>query len=194
MKLLDKNYWENKYRAQATGWDLGKISTPLKTYIDQLDDKYLNILIPGAGHAHEAEYLWKRGFKNITVVDIAKAPLDNFKIRVPDFPRNQLIENDFFKLKNSYDLIIEQTFFCALSPDLRKDYALQMHNLLKPKAKLVGLLFNFPLTSDGPPFGGSKKEYELLFKDYFYIKKMDIAFNSLKSRLNKELFFIFEKK
>ena len=32
---LNKEYWENKYDQDDTGWDIGSISTPLKAYIDQ---------------------------------------------------------------------------------------------------------------------------------------------------------------
>ena len=190
---FDKSYWENKYKTKSTGWDLGEISTPLKEYINHLENKDLNILIPGAGHAHEAEYLWKHGFKNITIVDIAKSPLLNFKKGVSDFPNNRLIEIDFFELEDEFDLIIEQTFFCALHPSLRKKYVSQTTNLLKPKGKLAGLLFNFPLTNEGPPFGGSRKEYISLFNKSFKIKTLEEAYNSINQRKNKELFFIFEK-
>ena len=31
-----KNYWENRYNNNETGWDIGYLSTPLKDYIDQL--------------------------------------------------------------------------------------------------------------------------------------------------------------
>ena len=54
---LDAEYWEERYRAGTTGWDIGSPSTPLKEYIDQLQDPSKKILIPGAGNAYEAEYL-----------------------------------------------------------------------------------------------------------------------------------------
>ena len=102
--------------------------------------------------------------------------------------------NDFFELSDTFDLIIEQTFFCALNPELREKYVQKMHALLKDNGKIIGLLFQFPLTEQGPPFGGSKSEYENLFKDHFTIKKLETAYNSIKPRENNELFFIFEKK
>jgi len=46
-----------------------------------------------------------------------------------------------------------------------------MKELLNPKGKLIGLLFQFPLTEVGPPFGGSKEEYNSLFENDFDIKK-----------------------
>ena len=69
-----------------------------------------------------------------------------------------------------------------------------MASLLNPKGKLAGLLFDFPLTNEGPPFGGSKTEYTNLFSNSFYLKTLEIAYNSIKPRENKELFFIFEVK
>lgn len=69
-----------------------------------------------------------------------------------------------------------------------------MASLLNPKGKLAGLLFDFPLTTEGPPFGGSATEYLNLFSDKFTIKTLEKAHNSIKPRQNKELFFIFEVK
>ena len=70
MMNLNKAFWDNKYTNEKLGWDIGYISTPLKSYIDQLADKNLKILIPGAGNGYEVEYLFNSGFTNIHVVDI----------------------------------------------------------------------------------------------------------------------------
>ena len=189
---LDKSYWEDRYLTNQIGWNIGFPSTPLKSYIDQLEDKSISILIPGAGNSYEAEYLWNQGFKNTYVLDIAKQPLENLKKRVSDFPDAQLLHQDFFKVDNTFDLILEQTFFCALNPNLRKPYAEKMKQLLKPDGKLAGLLFNFPLTESGPPFGGSINEYQDLFSRYFSIRTLTPSINSIKERQGKELFFIFD--
>jgi thiopurine S-methyltransferase len=193
MKTLNKTFWESRYLENSTGWDIGYISPPIKTYIDQLTNKDLKILIPGAGNSYEAEYLWKKGFKNVFIVDIANQPLNNFIKRLPEFPEEQLINKDFFELNDSFDLIIEQTFFCAIQPNLREDYSIKMDEILKKNGKIVGLLFNFELTDEGPPFGGSKTEYINLFSSVFNIKTLEKSYNSIKPREDKELFFIFEK-
>ena len=70
----------------------------------------------------------------------------------------------------------------------------KMHELLNPGGKIAGLLFNFPLTEKGPPFGGSIEEYKSLFSGAFKLKILEKAYNSIKPRANKELFFIFDKK
>ena len=77
---------------------------------------------------------------------------------------------------------------------MRPQYVEKMASILNPKGKLAGLLFDFPLTSEGPPFGGSKEEYINRFASRFEIKKLEHSYNSIKPRENKELFFIFEVK
>jgi len=191
---LNSNYWEERYQNNETGWDTGKITPPLQDYIDQIENKSIHILIPGGGNSYEFEYLISCGFKNTHVLDFAKNPLENIKKRMALLDDKQLIHSDFFEHSGQYDLIIEQTFFCALEPHLRAQYAEKMKALLKPKGKLVGLLFQFPLTEVGPPFGGSKEEYFTLFENDFYIKRIETAYNSIKPRKGNELFFIFEKK
>ncbi len=190
---LNSSYWNTRYLNDDFVWDVGYCSTPLQNYIDQLINKDLKILIPGAGNSYEAEYLHKQGFKNVMVLDFAEAPLQNLKSRVPDFPQEHLIEQDFFKHAGQYDLILEQTFFCALSPELRKDYVKQMHSLLKPGGKLVGVLFNAPMNDDKPPFGGSIEEYQKLFDPLFRIDVLEPCYNSIKPREGKEAFVILEK-
>ncbi len=192
MNKLDHTFWKEKYKDEKTGWDIGYPSTPIQNYIEQLTDKELSILIPGCGNGYEAELLHKLGFKNVTILDIVKQPLANFSERVPSFPKKHLIHADFFNHQKQYDLIIEQTFFCALNPTFRKRYVEQMHQLLNDNGKLVGLLFNFPLTNQGPPFGGSKQEYIDTFSKYFNLKILEKSYNSIEERKDKELFIIFE--
>jgi thiopurine S-methyltransferase len=189
---LDRDYWSKRYQTNETGWDVGTPSTPLKEYIDQLENKNIKILIPGCGNAYEAQYLFENGFKNVFVIDLAPIPLENLKKRVPDFPSNQLLEGDFFELTNQFDLILEQTLFCAIEPRLRMDYARKSSELLVEKGKLVGVLFNREFEG-GPPFGGTKEEYLDYFSTHFQNVHLEPCYNSIKPRQNSELFMICEK-
>lgn len=193
-KKINKEFWDDKYQKEQTGWDIGHVSTPIKEYIDQLTNKELKILIPGAGNSYEAEYLHKQGFTNVTVIDIAEQPLKNIKTRIPTFPDDHLLHQDFFELNGNFDIIVEQTFFCALDPKFRSAYVVKMHELLSSNGKLVGLLFNAPLNTDHPPFGGNTKEYKELFEPKFELKMMELAHNSIKPRAGKEVFINFIKK
>lgn len=191
---LDRNYWTNRYINQLTGWDIGHPSPPLVDYIEHLGSKDLKILIPGSGNAYEAAYLFKRGYKNIYILDIVKEVLQKFADRVPEFPRNQLLCNDFFLLDDEFDIILEQTFFCALPIEKRAAYCIKMKSLIRPQGKLAGVLFSKEFDREGPPFGGTKDEYLKLFTKHFNIETLENCYNSIPARAGRELFFIFKTK
>jgi SAM-dependent methyltransferase len=189
---LDQTYWDNQYQANATGWDLGQVSPPIKTYINTIENKDAKILIPGCGNTYEAEYLLQQGFTNITVIDIAPTLVENLKQKFVNNKNITIVLGDFFEHQGNYDFIIEQTFFCALPPTMRQKYVWKMHQLLTDYGKLIGLLFNREFEVS-PPFGGSLNEYEQLFTKAFIFNSISLAGNSIPSRANTELFFEFQK-
>jgi SAM-dependent methyltransferase len=191
---LNESYWTDRYKNNQLGWDIGYASPAIIDYMDRVVDKNSKILIPGCGNAYEASYLWEKGFKNVYLLDFSAVPLNKFSKENPEFPIDQLLNKNFFDAEGKFDYIIEQTFFCALSPNLRKDYAEKMLELLKPDGQLIGLLFNIPLFDDRPPFGGKKEEYEKLFSQYFEILKMETAYNSIPERQESELFIRIKPK
>ncbi|ADR20295.1 SAM-dependent methyltransferase [Marivirga tractuosa] len=191
---LNESYWTTRYNNNQLGWDIGYPSPAITHFMDQFKDKGAKILIPGCGNAYEAAYLWKSGFRNVYLLDFSSIPLQKFKDEHPDFPETQLLNIDFFEAKGEYNFIIEQTFFCALHPELRRKYAEKMKDLLKPDGILIGLLFNIPLNEDRPPFGGNIEEYQQLFSDFFMIEKMETAYNSIPEREGSELFIKMKPK
>ena len=193
IKKDPQSFWNNRYQQGETAWDIGAPSTPLKEYLDQIDDKSLRILIPGAGNAWEAEYAWKQGFSRVEVVDIAPEAIAAFRKRVPDFPEAQLHLLNFFTLNRQYDLVIEQTFFCALDPDLRQSYVEKMHEILVPGGKLVGVLFDEPMNSERPPFGGHSKDYMTMFSSFFREVNIAPCYNSIQPRAGREVFVKLKK-
>jgi len=192
MQNLSSQYWNERYKTSNIGWDLGEISPPIKAYVDQLSDKSIKILIPGCGNGYEAEYMHQLGFSNVHVLDFASEPLIDLKKRVPTFPENCLHKDDFFTHEGQYEIIIEQTLFCAIDPSLRADYVQTIKRLLVPNGKLVGVLFNRDFEG-GPPFGGNKQEYEELFSKEFLSRKMEDCYNSIAPRQGSELFMSIRK-
>ena len=186
--FLSESYWTSCYKNEMSGWDVGSITPPLKDFIDKLKDKNISILIPGAGNAHEAEYLHVQGFSDVTVCDLSENPLKNLMKRCPSFPKKNLIHGNFFELDDKYDLIIEQTFLCAINPTLRDDYAQKMKTLLKPSGQLVGLMFDVVFPFDGPPFGGTAEEYRSLFSKHFNQVNIEKCNTSISPRLGNEVF------
>ena len=185
----NNNFWSERYQQNQTGWDYGAITPPIKEYIDQLTDKSISILIPGCGSGHEAEYLWQNGFSNVHLLDFAPEALTLFSERVSDFPKEQMHCSDFFEHLGKYDLVLEQTLFCAINPNDRKKYAKKIVELIRPSGKLVGVLFNRDFEG-GPPFGGSMIEYQQIFQAVFSSVVIEPCYNSIKPREGSEVFII----
>jgi len=195
---FDSAYWQARYATGRDAWDARGVTPPLQAYFAQLAvARQPRVLIPGAGRAYEAEYLHRAGFEHVFVVDIAPEALQALAARVPGFPAEHLLLADFFALPNDppYDLIVEQTFFCALDPALRPAYARQCAALLRPGGTLMGLLFDTDFGPvQEPPFGGSQEEYRGYFAPYFEFRHFETATNSLKPRQGRELFICLKKK
>lgn len=184
-----KEYWNNLYSKNDTGWDIGFPSPVLQEYIDQIQNKEISILIPGCGNAYEAEYLAERGFTDITVIDIAPLLTEKLKQKIKSNNTNHInvITGDFFEHTGKYNLILEQTFLSALEPPLRPNYVTKMHDLLHKGGHLTGVLFS-KVFEGGPPFGGTIAEYEKMFASKFLIKNLEPCYNSIDRRKNSEVF------
>lgn len=186
-------YWDERWENANTPWDIGNASSPLIEYLSQYENKEAKILIPGCGRAHEAEYLMQQGFQHVTLIDIAPRACELLEEKFQN-QNIQILCQDFFQLEGTFDLILEQTFFCALPPALRQAYADKMASLLSKGGLLVGVLFDRAFTHEGPPFGGNKTEYLNYFQDQFNIEIMEACYNSIAPRAGTELFFKLSKK
>jgi SAM-dependent methyltransferase len=187
---MEKDFWENKWIEKQTGWDVGYASPAIKFQFQTTSNRAVKILIPGCGNAYEAEEIFALGFENLFVIDISPSAIDSFKKRCPDFPESQIICSDFFTSKEledlgPFDFVIEQTFFCAINPEMREDYCKRMNELLSETGSIVGLMFNFPLV-DGPPYGGSKEEYIERFNRFFESVEITDCKTSIPPREGRE--------
>jgi len=191
---MNKDYWNERYAQGQTGWDLGIASPPLESYIRQLGNKDQKILLPGCGSGYEALLMAELGFTNLTVLDIAPLAVEQLQNRLRNYQTVRILCEDFFTHQDQYDLILEQTFFCALPPSMRKQYAQKMAELLAPQGKLVGLLFASEFDKAGPPFGGTTEEYLQLFNPYFKSEILEPCHNSIRPRQGNELFVKWVKK
>tara|TARA_B100001287_G_scaffold276728_1_gene288964 strand:- start:492 stop:1070 length:579 start_codon:yes stop_codon:yes gene_type:complete len=182
---MNAKYWSSRYQNKQTEWDLGEVSAPLVEIFRGIK-KSAKILIPGCGNAYEAEFLFNSGYKNVYLIDIAKEPLETFRKRNEGFPEHQIILGDFFNHFGIYDFIIEQTFFCTIKPAIRSKYVLKTHKLLKSDGALIGVLFDRKFEG-GPPFGGSKNEYQNLFNKVFREVEIKECVHSIQPRLGHEV-------
>jgi len=184
---LDREYWQHRWIRKETGWDIGFASTPLIDFMKTYPEKDHRILIPGCGNAHEAEALDDLGFGNISLLDIAPEACALMQSRLSGRDHIRVLCEDFFEHGERYDLILEQTFFCALDPALRENYVAQAASLLVKGGTLAGVLFASEFDKPGPPFGGIEAEYRILFSKYFHIHRMESCRNSIPPRMGNEL-------
>jgi SAM-dependent methyltransferase len=188
---LDKEFWNTRWQNHETGWDIGYASPAIIDYMTSYPDKQASILIPGCGNAYEAQALLDLGFSNLTLVDIAPTLVKDLAKKHENDARIRVLCQDFFELTEQFDLVIEQTFFCALQPNLRPNYVQKMKQILKPTGKLIGLMFDKCFEQTGPPFGGSANEYKALFETEFTIEHMKLTDKSIEPRKGSELFVEF---
>ena len=184
-------YWSQRYEGHNSPWDIGYAAPALLDYCRKLLPD-TRILIPGCGNAYEAEWLLVNGFTSIHLLDVSASVTAALTQRFSGEQAVRVFHEDFFQHQGLYDVILEQTFFCALPPALRQNYVAKTADLLQKGGKLVGVLFNRPFEG-GPPFGGSADEYKALFSKRFIIKKMEPCYNSIAPRRGTELFVEFEK-
>lgn len=196
MNALDKDFWTKRYETGETGWDAARPTPILEQYILQLRSNDLSVLIPGCGRAWEADVLLEKGIFNLTLADISEAPFVDVRKRLKEkkMPEPQIFIGDFFSLEGPFDLVLEQTFFCALSPENRRNYVRKMHEIIKPGGKLAGVVFSVEFPFDGPPFGAKPELYIELFSPYFDIKIFEPAYNSIPPRNGNEYFLMAIRK
>lgn len=192
--MPEQEYWNERWKENKTGWDIGYASPPLVEYLDHLKNRDIRILIPGSGSGYEAEYAFKNGFQRVYYNDISPEAALGFQKRFPEFPTDQIMIRDFFDLQGKYDLILEQTSFCAQRPEKRKQYVDKVHELLNPGGCYAGVLFDQYFSGDSPPYGGDENEYRKLFIPKFNINKMEKCYNSIIPRQGKELFVLLSSK
>lgn len=196
MDILNAAYWETRWQGQQTGWDIGQASPPLIHYLENVSDRQTRILIPGAGRAYEAIHLHQQGYEQVFVCDWAPSAFDHLRQMAPGFPEDHLLVGDFFELdpKVPFELLLEQTFFCAIDPALRPLYVAKAADLLADHGTLAGVLFAREFPFPGPPFGGTAVEYQQLFAGAFDILTLEVTPYSIAPRLGNELFVELKKK
>ena len=191
-------YWEQSYKSGDMAWDLGGPTPIFDDWIESQTDS-LSVCILGAGNGWDAINFADKGH-NVTAVDFAKSAIHNMhKSACERGLKLNLINSDIFDLNNlfshSFDIVLEYTCYCAISPHRRLEYVKMVNKILKPNGKLVAILF--PVDKDvndhGPPFGVDLNSTITLFSKYFTLDTKEIHELSIDQRRGREVFIIFNK-
>ncbi len=196
-KEYKREDWQRHYDENDLGWDLGQVA-PAFVWLWQEGKLPLGkVLVPGCGRGHEVVFFAENGF-DVTGVDFSKGAVTHLENILKD--RNlegQILHQDFFSLDDShdsfYDLVIEQTFFCAISPRQRQDYVLNIKRLLKPGGMLAGLFYHTD-KEGGPPHNTTREDIEQHFADSFEILELGKTSLSAEQRKDKEWLGILKKR
>jgi SAM-dependent methyltransferase len=190
-------FWDERYRQNATGWELG---TPTPAFVDcfsGLKNNLGSLLVLGSGSGHDAIWLAQQGYK-VTGVDFSleavHRSLSNAKLAnvSPTFLRR-----DVFELSPDefgwFDIIVEYVTFCAINPSRRAEFVRVVSNMLRPGGTFVGLFFPLDNRSGGPPFAVNIDEIRELFGDHFELQSSVEPARSVSPRMGKEMLMIWIK-
>jgi methyl halide transferase len=178
--------WEERWREQDTPWDLGQVTPALRLFLQtELGKKIFQdgqVLVPGCGTGYDLFEIATLA-KQVLGLDLAASAFQHFESL-----RNKVAllsgeagnvdyrTQDFFTfpVHERFDAAWDYTFYCALSPDLRAEWAKRYSEILKPQAYLVTLLFPVkePVNEkcearEGPPFPVSLNETRTLLESNF---------------------------
>jgi methyl halide transferase len=189
--------WQRHYDEGDLGWDLGQVAPP---FIKLFESKMIvpgKTLVPGCGRGHEVIYLAENGFE-VTAVDYSTGAVDHLKSTVQERKlKCEVLHMNFFEMdavhNGVYDLLIEQTFFCAISPEQRPSYVSTVARALKPGGMIAGLFYHTE-GEGGPPFNTTREDIVEHFSDSFEIQQLSKTENSAEQRKNKEWLAILIKK
>jgi SAM-dependent methyltransferase len=193
----DPQFWENIYLEDDAGWDLNGVTPIFETLSKSLTKG--NVCFLGSGRGYDAVQFAKMNF-DVTAVDFAPSAIKAVNVLAKKSDLSiQTIQDDIFSLTpeyaNTFDLIIEQTCFCAIHPSRRKDYEKLAKSLLKPSGKLIGLWFPLDKKTDegGPPWGTTINEVKSIFNSGWSIEKEEFSAQSIAPRKGREKLIIFKK-
>lgn len=192
-----ENYWTRRYKEEAKpGWNLDQPHPELVSTLPQLKLLRQQILVAGCGYGHDAAFLAELGHI-VTAIDFSQTAIDSAKARYGHIKNLTFKQEDFFNLSSDYsdsfDLVFEHTFFCAINPDRRKDIIKIWNRCLREKGHILGIFFVQPKRM-GPPFGGSEWELRsLLEKKYQFLYWTRLKF-SPSPRNGTELILYAQKK
>ncbi len=189
--------WQNHYDTNDLGWDLGQVAPPFVKLWQEEKLPLGKVLVPGCGRGHEVVFLAENGF-DVTAIDFSSGAVRYLENALQERNlKGRILHQDFFSLDGShddvYDLVLEQTFFCAISPKQRRDYVLNVTRILKPGGMLIGLFYHTD-KQGGPPYNTTREDIEKHFSKNFKILQLDKTSLSAEQRKDKEWLGILQRK
>lgn len=156
--------WDQRYRDGRDGWELGRPSPPLETFLrgdPKAPQPPGRVLVPGCGRGHEAALLAELGFAVVGLDFSSEALAEARRLHGAERASLRWLQADLFDgqalaaaglTPASLDGVLEHTCFCAIDPAQRPAYLARVQQLLAPGGWLLGL-FWCHARPGGPPWG-----------------------------------------
>ncbi|MEQ1879250.1 MAG: methyltransferase domain-containing protein, partial [Bdellovibrionia bacterium] len=194
----DEKFWSSVYTDQPNpGWDLQGHSIVLRDILAQLKLPKSRILVLGAGKGHDAAFLAEQGHL-VTAVDVSPNAEASFREKYGAHRNVTYLVQDLFelpeKMHHAYDVVFEQTCYCAIDPLRRAELVGVWRKVLADRGHLLGIFFMQEPKPEGPPFGSTEWELFQRMKkgwDFMYWTRWK---NSIPDRLGRELVVYAQKK
>lgn len=192
--------WEASYRSGDTPWDKGGAAPPLLEMLERHGPGLWDggpVVVPGCGFGHDVRVLAENGIPACGV-DIAKTAVESARV-LPAVASETYECGDFLDAEwwgaRSFAGMWEHTCLCAIDPALRPQYAESAGGLLVDGGVLAGVFYLNPDNSaeEGPPFGISVEELDVLFSPWFERVDGWVPESSYASRVGREWIGIYRK-
>lgn len=189
--VSNPSFWDERYRAGQSGWDIGRPAPPLESLLRAPNRPTPGRLaVLGCGRGHDA-LLFARHRFIVTGFDFAPSAVE--EARAAAARRGlaaEFVQADLFTLPSTYsgsfDYVLEHTCFCAIDPSRRGEYVDVVRRLLRPGGEMIALFYAHGQPG-GPPFTTDVDEIRRLFGDAFVIEQLEPARDSIESRRGKEV-------
>jgi SAM-dependent methyltransferase len=188
----DSDSWDARYGEGSDRWTLEGAPPVLEQLIESYRERH-RVLVPGAGHGHDA-FAWARAGHEVVALDFAPRAVASMRQRSRDegvFV--EVLEVDVTappaQLRGSIDLVWEQTCLCALPPEHRRPYLEAMATILRPGGSMVALLWSHG-EEDGPPYDMPPVLVEKLVAGLFTIRKREQVAEGLAKRSREYLWWL----
>jgi methyl halide transferase len=171
----DPNAWNARYAEGSDRWTLEAAPPVLEQLINSIPERR-RVLVPGAGHGHDA-FAWAAAGHEVVALDFAPLAVESMRRRMRETGVGfEALEADVtappVELRGRVDLVWEQTCLCALPPEHRRPYLEAMATLLRPGGSMIALLWNHG-DEGGPPYDMPPVLVERLVTGLFSIRKRE---------------------
>ena len=191
-----ESFWDNIYLNETPKWDLGKPTPILTELLTRLKIPKMRVLVLGCGTGHDAAYFALQGHF-VTAVDFSAQAIEKAEAQYGSVPNLKFVQQDIFKLPREweaqFDLVFEQTCYCAIDPARRNALVKIWRRMLAPNGHLLGIFFTME-RKNLPPFGATEWEIRKRLRTDFHFIFWGRWRTSIADRNGKELAVYLQKK